>query len=205
MLRFEINAHLFASYFLWLISSETQILPTNVFAFVWWVAALQVVSVAINQLQEEFVVFLNTYTFFLYIWVRKVPWGRKKRQNCCNLETYLFSWHYQSFSVSSCGGFCWNTLYCLYIDASLRLRLILGEEPLPCRLQSYSITQSSGLSLKKGQKSVPVWARGYFFKRCLVTDLNCSNKIFKASTSITKPININYNNRCPQNVKTSVN
>lgn len=79
MLRFEINAHLFASYFLWLISSETQILPTNVFAFVWWVAALQVVSVAINQLQEEFVVFLNTYTFFfLYIWVRKVPWGRKK-------------------------------------------------------------------------------------------------------------------------------
>lgn len=145
------------------------------------------------------------YFFFLYIWVRKVPWGRKKRQNCCNLETYLFSWHYQSFSVSSCGGFCWNTLYCLYIDASLRLRLILGEEPLPCRLQSYSITQSSGLSLKKGQKSVPVWARGYFFKRCLVTDLNCSNKIFKASTSITKPININYNNRCPQNVKTSVN
>lgn len=79
MLRFEINAHLFASYFLWLISSETQILPTNVFAFVWWVTALQVVSVAINQLQEEFVVFLNTYTFFfLYIWVRKVPWGRKK-------------------------------------------------------------------------------------------------------------------------------
>lgn len=125
------------------------------------------------------------FFFFTYECVRS-PGGEKKRQNCCNLETYLFSWHYQSFSVSSCGGFCWNTLYCLYIDASLRLRLILGEEPLPCRLQSYSITQSSGLSLKKAKSRFPSGPEDIFFKLCLVTDLNCSNKTFKASTSITK-------------------
>lgn len=204
MLRFEINAHLFASYFLWLISSETQMLPKNVFAFVWWVAALQVVSVTINQLQE-FVVFLNTYTFFLYIWVRKVPWGRKKRQNCCNLETYRFSWHYQSSSVSSCGEFCWNTLYCLYIDASLRLQLIPGEEPLPCRLQSYSITQSSGISLKKAKSRFPSGPEDIFLNVVLLQTWTAVIKHLKHPHQSQKHININYNNRCRQNAKTSVN
>lgn len=145
------------------------------------------------------------YFFFLYIWVRKVPWGRKKRQNCCNLETYLFSWHYQSFSVSSCGGFCWNTLYCLYIDASLRLRLILGEEPLPCRLQSYSITQSSGLSLKKAKSRFPSGPEDIFLNVVLLQTWTAVIKHLKHPHQSQKPININYNNRCPQNVKTSVN
>lgn len=205
MLRFDIKAHLFASYFLWLISSETQTLPTNVFAFVWWVAALQVVSVAINQLQEEFVVFLNTYTFFFFTYECVRSPGGEKKDKTVVIWKRIYLADITKVSPSLLVEDFAEILFTVFISMPVCDYDWSWGRNLCHVGYKATASQSSGLSLKKAKSRFPSGPEDIFLNFVLLQTWTAVIKHLKHPHQSQKPININYNNRCPQNVKTSVN
>lgn len=125
------------------------------------------------------------YFFFFFTWVRKVLWGRKKEITVV-IWNHIYLTDITKVPASLLVEDFAEILFTVFISMPVcdydwswrRKRCHVGYKATASHRARVCRLKRPKVGSRLGQR--------VFFKRCLVTDLNCSNKTFKASTSITK-------------------
>lgn len=145
------------------------------------------------------------YFFFLYIWVRKVPWGRKKDKTVV-IWKHIYLTDITKVSPSLLVEDFAEILFTVFISMPVcDYDWSWGRNLCHVGYKATASHRARVCRLKRPKVGSRLGQRIFFLNVVLLQTWTAVIKHLKHPHQSQKPININYNNRCPQNVKTSVN